>query len=240
MSTSTRPATTRPAPTRPGSGPAGPRPALDTSKFESLSGAADLDFPEYDAPPAEPMGLVWQWLAEAVRRGVREPRSMALATATAEGRASNRIVTIARETGRGLVFTTHSTSRKGRELAANGWASALLYWRETGQQIMLSGPVTPLAPAESDAMWAARPVPLHSMTAVSHQSDPVEDVELLRDEAYRLLETGRPLPRPDRFTGYLLEPAEVEFWNAASDRLHRRLSYTRTDDGRWHAVRLQP
>ncbi|RSS80755.1 phenazine biosynthesis FMN-dependent oxidase PhzG [Streptomyces sp. WAC06614] len=219
--------------------PARTRLSIDTSKFESLSGAADLDFPEYDDPPAEPMALVWQWLAEAVRRGVREPRSMALATATPEGHASNRIVTITRETPDGLVFTTHSTSRKGRELAATGWASALLYWRETGQQIMLGGPVTALDPAESDALWTARPVPLHSMTAASRQSEPIEDLETLRDEAYRLLGTGRPLPRPERFTGYLLEPAEVEFWSAASDRLHRRLSYTRVD-GRWRTARLQP
>ncbi|MCB5180579.1 phenazine biosynthesis FMN-dependent oxidase PhzG [Streptomyces antimicrobicus] len=243
MTTSTT-STANPARTRTAHGTrtapgTGPRPGIDTSKFESLSGAADLDFPEYDAPPAEPMGLVWQWLAEAVRHGVREPRSMALATATADGRASNRIVTITRESANGLVFTTHSTSRKGRELAATGWASALLYWRETGQQIMLAGPVTPLPPAESDALWTARPVPLHSMTAASRQSEPIEDLESLRDEAYRLLATGQPLPRPERFTGYLLEPAEVEFWSAASDRLHRRLSYTR-DGGRWRTARLQP
>ncbi|MFF4170106.1 phenazine biosynthesis FMN-dependent oxidase PhzG [Streptomyces sp. NPDC001744] len=214
-------------------------PAVDTSRFESLSGDADLDFPEYDDPPADPMVLVRRWLAGAERRGVREPRSMALATATSGGRASNRIVTVIRETGDGLVFATHSTSRKGRELAETGWASGLLYWRETGRQISLSGPVTPLAPAESDALWAARPVPLHSMTVVSRQSDPLDDPEGMRAEAYRLLETGRALPRPDRFTGYLLAPAEAEFWSAASDRLHRRLAYTR-HGARWRTARLQP
>ncbi|MFJ3927279.1 phenazine biosynthesis FMN-dependent oxidase PhzG [Streptomyces sp. NPDC090022] len=218
---------------------------IDTSRFESLSGDADLDFPAYDSPPAEPMPLVREWLAEAVRRGVREPRSVALATAGADGRASSRIVTLTRESDQGLVFTTHSTSRKGRELAETGWASALLYWRELGQQIALNGPVTALSPAESDALWAARPVPLHSMTTVSRQSEPLDgadgpaELEGLRTEAYRLLDTGRALPRPERFTGYLLRPDEIEFWSAASDRLHRRLRYTR-HGARWRTARLQP
>ncbi|MFJ7206209.1 phenazine biosynthesis FMN-dependent oxidase PhzG [Streptomyces sp. NPDC098789] len=215
------------------------RAGLDTSKYESLTGATDLPFPEYDAPPAEPLALARQWIAEAVRRGVREPRSLALATATRMGHASNRIVTIARETERGFVFTTHSTSRKGRELADNCWASGVLYWRETGQQLILSGPVTALSAAASDELWAARPTPLHSMTTVSHQSDPAADLDALRERAWSLAEGGQPLPRPDRFTGYLLEPAEVEFWNAASDRLHRRLSYTRLGCD-WHTSRLQP
>ena len=38
-------------------------------------------FPEYDDPPAAPMGLVQQWLARATELGVREPRALALATA---------------------------------------------------------------------------------------------------------------------------------------------------------------
>ncbi|MET9695854.1 phenazine biosynthesis FMN-dependent oxidase PhzG [Streptomyces sp. NPDC006529] len=215
------------------------RPGLDTSKYESLTGATDLPFPEYDDPPADPLALARQWIADAVRRGVREPRSLALATASRMGHASNRIVTIAREDERGFVFTTHSTSRKGRELAANCWASGVLYWRESGRQLILSGPVTALPAAASDELWAARPTPLHSMTTVSHQSDPAGDLEALRERALDLAEGGRPLPRPERFTGYLLEPAEVEFWNAASDRLHRRLSYTRLG-GDWHTSRLQP
>ncbi|MDJ0382907.1 phenazine biosynthesis FMN-dependent oxidase PhzG [Streptomyces sp. G-G2] len=215
------------------------RPGLDTSKYESLTGATDLPFPEYDAPPAEPLALARQWIADAAARGVREPRSLALATATRMGHASNRIVTIARENERGFVFTTHSTSRKGRELADNCWASGVLYWRESGRQLILSGPVTPLTAAESDELWAARPTPLHSMTTASHQSDQAGDLDVLREEALRLAQGGRPLPRPERFTGYLLEPAEVEFWNAASDRLHRRLAYTRLGCD-WHTSRLQP
>lgn len=212
---------------------------MNVSRFETLTGQVDLDFPEYDAPPPEPIGLVRSWLAEAAERGVREPRALALATADVHGRASSRIVAITAVTDRGLVFTSHSSSQKGRELAATGWASGVLYWRETGQQIIVSGPAARLSDAESDALWFARPAPLHSMSTVSRQSEPLEDAAALRAEARSLEVVGAPLPRPDRFVGYLLEPAAIEFWCSSSDRLHRRLRYDR-DDRRWRTSRLQP
>ena len=212
---------------------------MNSSRFESLTGEVDLDFPEYERPPAEPMGLVHQWISEATAREVREPRALALATADSQGRASNRIVSITDITARGLVFASHSTSQKGREMAATGWASGLLYWRETGQQLVLSGPVAQLSDSDSDALWSGRPIPMHSMSAASRQSEPLRDAAALRAEADRLALPATPLPRPARFVGYLLSPVAVEFWCADSDRLHRRLRYDRRDRG-WHTSRLQP
>lgn len=210
-----------------------------SSRFESLGGMVDLDFPEYDRPPAQPMDLVRSWLNDAVERGVREPRALALATADARGIASNRIVVIISITDRGLVFASHSDSQKGREMAATSWTSGLLYWRETGQQLILSGPVAPLPEDESDALWSGRPIPLHAMSSVSHQSAPLTDVAALRAEAAELEILNRALPRPDSYVGYCLRPAVVEFWCAASDRLHRRLRYDLGPDG-WQTSRLQP
>lgn len=211
-----------------------------SSRFESLRGAVDLDFPEYDRPPDEPMGLLRRWLADADERGVREPKALALATADARGRASTRIVVIVDVTDGGVVFTSHRCSQKGRDLDVNPWASGLLYWRETGQQIVLSGPVVRLPEAESDVLWRRRPVPLHAMSTVTRQSRPVTDVPALRAAALELEAQHRPLPRPEFFAGYRLEPAAAEFWSAASDRLHRRLRFDLTGDGGWRTSRLQP
>ncbi|GII95505.1 phenazine biosynthesis FMN-dependent oxidase PhzG [Sinosporangium siamense] len=210
-----------------------------SSKYETLTGETDLDFPEYDSPPPEPMDLAGRWLAEATRHEVREPRSLALATADTAGRASNRFVTVTEIGRRGLVFTTHLCSRKGRELTETGWSSGVFYWRELSRQVILTGPTTPLGAAECDALWAARAVPLHAMSAASRQSEPLADVPALREAADRLAETGRPLPRPERFVGFLLAPETVEFWAADSDRLHRRLLYSRAGEG-WQSTRLQP
>ncbi|WP_047871836.1 phenazine biosynthesis FMN-dependent oxidase PhzG [Nocardiopsis sp. RV163] len=211
-----------------------------SSRFETLTGEMEGGFPEYETPPAAPMGLVGRWVDAARERKVREPLSLALATADAKGRASNRMVAVIDVSDRGLVFTTHSSSQKGREIAATGWASGLLYWRETAQQVIVSGPVEPLPEAESDRLWAARPPQLYPMTTASRQSEPLDDAPGLLERARRLAEEGgHSLPRPERFVGYRLEPDTVEFWAADRERLHRRLRYDRTPDG-WEVVRLQP
>ncbi|MFK0288020.1 phenazine biosynthesis FMN-dependent oxidase PhzG [Streptomyces sp. NPDC090499] len=210
-----------------------------SSKFETLTAGTHVPFPEYEEPPHEPIPLVRHWLTEAERLGVREPKALALATADLAGRASNRIVAITRITDEGIEFTSHTTSQKGREIAATGWASGVLYWRETGQQIVLSGPVTALPEDVCDALWAARPTPLHAMSTASEQSAQLDDVTTLRKRAEALESLGVPLRRPARFVGYLLSIAAVEFWSASPDRLHRRLRYDRSADG-WRTSRLQP
>jgi pyridoxamine 5'-phosphate oxidase len=211
---------------------------MGSAKFESLTSKVHLDFPEYSDPPADPMGLVQSWFAAAAEHGVREPRAMAFATATAAGHASTRIIVLGDITDAGLVFTSHRTSQKGRELDETGWASGLFYWRETGQQLSVSGPVVQLGDEHSDALWRARPVPLHSMTTASRQSDPLDDPDSLRRAAQRLAEAGA-LPRPDQFVGYRLEPSIVEFWSPRPDRMHYRLRYDH-DGTRWRTTRLQP
>ena len=210
-----------------------------SSRYESLTGAVDGAFPEYDRPPAEPMDLVRQWVAAATATGVREPLALALATAGRDGRISNRTVSIVEVSTAGLVFTTHDSSRKGREIAESGWAVRIA---------LLAGDrpaAEPLRPGRAAARRRGRP-------AVGGPGGPAaRDVHGLpaeRPPRRRRRAAGRgraagggrqPLPRPDRFAGYRLEPAAVEFWSAASDRLHRRLRYDRTPTG-WHVARLQP
>ena len=213
--------------------------AASASRLESLTAKVVVDFPEYEAPPPDPLELLRRWLAAAVAAGVTEPRALALATADLAGRASTRIIAFTSISDHGVVFTTHSSSQKGREMAANPWASGLLYWRELGQQVSLAGPVRKLPDRDADEHWFARPRGLHPMSVVSHQSDPMADARAMLDDAERLQAIGVPLPRPQRFAAYRLEPATIEFWSASADRLHRRLRYDRVGDG-WRTLRLQP
>lgn len=190
-------------------------------------------------PPADPIGLLRDWFDAAVRRDVSEPGVLALATADATGLASNRMVQTLRITDRGLLFTSHSGSQKGRDIEAHGWASGVLYWRETKQQIVIAGSVHAVDDAESDALWAVRPPGTQAMSAVSRQGAPLEDEATLRAEAKRLADGSLPLPRPSTWIGYELVPVMVEFWQASPDGLHSRLQYLRADGG-WTTTRLQP
>ena len=51
---------------------------------------------------------------------------------------------------------------------------------------------------------------------------------------------GSVVPRPPHWSGWLLQPAEVEFWLDADARLHERLRYTVRPDGSWEQELLYP
>jgi pyridoxamine 5'-phosphate oxidase len=208
----------------------------------TLSGDATLDLPEFDAPPADPLGLLRQWFDSAARRSVREPYAAVLATADETGRPSTRVLLAKEFDGRGLVFAGSRGSRKGQELTTRPWASMTFYWRETLQQLTVAGPVETVTPEESDRLFAERPPAARAASATSRQSRPLTDEAALRDRAHALATSDAPVDRPADWTGYRLLPETLEFWYGSPDRLHRRLRYDRPgpDAPTWSWQRLQP
>lgn len=212
---------------------------MSTSNTTAVSDAADGPLSEFGTPPPDPVTLLGQWFDRAVESGVAEPGALSLATVDERGHPSNRIIQVLEVRADGLVFTSHSGSQKGRDLAATGRAAGVWYWRETKQQVIVTGLADRLSDDEADALWMARHPSTYPMSVASVQSEPLDDEEALRAKAQRLADSGRPLPRPGSWVGYLLRPAAIEFWQGRPDRLHRRLRYDRADDG-WTSRRLQP
>ncbi|WP_338885681.1 pyridoxal 5'-phosphate synthase [Xenorhabdus sp. TH1] len=206
--------------------------------FESVTGKLDYNFPEYDCFPSEPINLGRKWLQEAINQDVREPRSMVLVTANSNGNMSSRVMAILEFTNEGIVFSTHSCSRKIKDISDNPFACGHFYWRELGRQMSVSGKVKKLSREYAIEEWNKRPIPLHSMSTVSYQSEPLISYEQLLISAQQLEESGA-LPCPERYAVYLLEPHTIEFWAASSNRLHKRLRFEYGKTG-WNSLRLQP
>jgi pyridoxamine 5'-phosphate oxidase len=189
----------------------------------------------------DPVATANAWLVEARAAGVEAPEAMTLATADADGRPSARMVLLKGADDRGFAFFTAYDSRKGRELDANPRAALVLYWQPLGRQVRVEGSVRKLPAEESDAYWATRPARSRAAAAASDQSEPLESLEELEDEARRLLaEHEGEVPRPDRWGGYVLEPDAIELWQHRDDRLHDRVRYTRARANGWSAQRLAP
>jgi len=203
--------------------------------------------PEFAAPLREddvdrdPFRQFASWFEQAAAGGIRMPEAAALATATPGGMPSVRMVLI-KETGpRGFAFFSNFESRKGRELAANPHAALLFYWDSLGRQVRIEGEVQRMDADESARYIRTRPRGSQLGALASPQSRVIPSREWLEQEIAELavLHAGE-LPLPETWGGLRLIPASFEFWQHREDRLHDRLRYTPTGDGRWLLERLAP
>jgi len=201
---------------------------------------AGLDRADLDPDPVVQFG---RWFNEAVRAGLPEPNAMTLATATAGGRPSARVVLLKEFDARGFVFYSNYDSRKGGELAANPWAALVCYWAPLERQVRAEGRVERTSREESAAYFRSRPLGSRLGAAASAQSRPIPGREVL-DQRVAELEAGYAdgeVPLPDFWGGYRLAPDAVEFWQGRPNRLHDRFRYTRDQPGQgWAVARLAP
>jgi pyridoxamine 5'-phosphate oxidase len=191
-------------------------------------------------PDPDPITQLRAWLEEA-RAVVGEPHVMTLATATAEGNPSARVVLLRGLDERGLTFFTNRSSRKGDELRANPRAAVAMHWWELGRQVRVEGSVEEIAPEESAAYWATRPRASQIAAWASPQSRPLPDRAELDARVAQAQERfeGQDVPLPPFWGGYRLIPESIELWTHRDDRLHDRVRYTRGAGG-WRSDRLAP
>ena len=190
---------------------------------------------------ADPLAEFKLWYQEAVDQKVPQPEAMCLATATAEGKPSARMVLLRGLDLRGFVFFTNYGSHKGRELAARPRAALVFYWAPLDRQVRIDGAVERLAPDESDAYFARRPRGHRISAWASPQSEPIADRATL--EAAVAASEARfaaiDVPRPAFWGGYRVAPEQIEFWQGRRNRVHDRLLYARAAGG-WTRTRLAP
>jgi pyridoxamine 5'-phosphate oxidase len=200
---------------------------------------AGLDRAGLDPDPVAQFG---RWFSEAVAAGLPEPNAMTLATASADGRPSARIVLLKGFDASGFVFYTSYASRKGGELAANPWAALVFHWAPLERQVRVEGRVERTSREESEAYFRSRPLGSRLGAVASAQSRPIPSREVLEERVAELeARYGEEVPLPDWWGGYRVRPEALEFWQGRPDRLHDRFRYTRPGPGAaWTIERLSP
>lgn len=183
-----------------------------------------------------------KWWGDVMKAEIFEANAMVLATASADGLPSARVVLLKEFGAEGFIFYTNYNSYKGAQLEENPKACLVFFWKELERQVRITGIVSKLEDGRNDAYFYSRPVASQAGAVASPQSQVLADKEVLQKEYYRVLEQSEqnPVKRPSHWGGYLVQPAIIEFWQGRPGRLHDRLQYTLQQDGNWMIERLAP
>lgn len=190
---------------------------------------------------ANPIEQFQQWLQAAIDSDIPEPNAMTLATCTANGKPSARVVLLKEINKNGFIFFTNYLSQKGRELLENPFAALVFDWHSMERQVRVEGRVEKLSIEDSDEYFNERPREAQIGAWTSPQSkilrnrEELDDFQTSFEEKYK----NQEIPRPSHWGGFIILPTTIEFWQGRPSRLHDRLVYHKTEEG-WTLYRLAP
>ena len=203
-------------------------------------GEVDLS-PENVSP--NPFQQFQDWFSVASESGILEPNAMTVASATADGKPSARIILLKGIDEKGFLFYTNYEGRKGQELIENPQAALVFYWDTLHRQVRIEGKVEKASQKTSDAYFNKRPKGSQIGAWASPQSQVIESRSILENNKASLNKKYADqdhLPRPKHWGGFRVKPQRIEFWQGRNNRLHDRVVYEKQKNGRWKIFRLAP
>src|SRR5215471_8376850 len=188
---------------------------------------------------ADPHEQFEHWLADAVAARLPEPTAMVLATVSAAGQPRARMVLLKGHDATGFMFYSNRTSRKGTDLDQVPRACLLFPWHAIHRQVIIEGTVSRLPTPASEVYFRTRPRGSQLAAWASRQSSVLTSRQELEERYARMEQRwpdGVPVPRPEFWGGYLMQPESIEFWHGRANRLHDRLRYSKQAGG-WSVQR---
>ena len=178
---------------------------------------------------------------EATKQDAINLNSVGLATVNEFNKPQLRIVLYKGLSRGGFRFFTNYDSDKGKQIAANPHVAMTFHWRDSERQIRINGTVTKTERSESQEYWDSRPRNSQISAYTSLQSQPIESFSHLKEQVKANEEkfANEPIPCPQNWGGYILQPNSFEFWQGEAGRLHQRTRFISEND-KWIKTLLAP
>jgi len=190
-----------------------------------------------------PIDLFMAWIETARESGaILEPNAMTLATVSADGAPSARMVLLKEVDDDGsFVFYTNRMGRKGHEITTNPRVALVFWWEPLERQVRIEGTIAETSAEETATYFASRPRESRIGAWASNQSQPIANRQELEQQfaSADAEHPGEDVPVPPWWGGYAIQPTAIEFWQGRMGRLHDRLSY-KLEGRQWSLTRLQP
>ena len=190
-----------------------------------------------------PIDLFGQWFNEAKKTEINDPNALSLATVGKNGIPSVRIVLLKDFNSDGFIFYTNLNSRKSEEIKSNANASMCFHWKSLLRQVRITGEISKVSDADADNYYNSRSYESRIGAWASNQSSILKS----RDELLKSVEEFKKkypnennVPRPKHWSGWNLNPHEIEFWLDGKNRIHERLLYTKKNNNDWDKNLLNP
>jgi pyridoxamine 5'-phosphate oxidase len=191
----------------------------------------------------DPIKLFEIWMEKAKQTEPNDPNAVALATSSKNNVPSVRMVLLKGFNKDGFVFYTNLNSRKGNELKENPNASMCFHWKSLLRQVRINGTVSLVSDDVADEYYSSRAYESRIGAWASNQSQELKN----RDELINSIKVYKnkysdetKVPRPKYWSGWNLNPQNIEFWLDGENRIHERLLYIKSQSGLWNKSLLSP
>ena len=189
-----------------------------------------------------PIDLFKEWYEEAKIREINDPNAVAVATSDKNSIPSVRMVLLKDFNNKGFTFYTNLESKKSADIKANPYVAMCFHWKSLLRQIRIVGKINPVNKDEADNYYNSRAYGSRIGAWASKQSSILKSREDLLSNI-RMFKKKYPnednVPRPEYWSGWILNPDEIEFWLDGENRIHERLKYIRVKN-RWKKSLLSP
>ena len=190
-----------------------------------------------------PIELFNDWFNEAKKSEINDPNALSLATANKQGIPSARMVLLKEYNQNGFIFYTNFNSKKSTEIKENPNAAMCFHWKSILRQIRIVGKILKVSEEDANLYYNSREYSSRIGAWASKQSSVLKK----RDDLFKEIEKYKKkypnkdnVPRPSHWSGWNLNPSEIEFWLDGKNRIHERLKYIKNQNGKWNRVLLNP